>query len=135
MSLYDSHEGLTRPRRQENDSHWFIKLLALVILLLCVAIGMVGLILPIIPGFLFLALAALITARMFPTVALRLRKNRIFATWFDSTAGFTHLSLRNKLRYVGWLTLRMLLDGIILLHKLVTQLLIFVSKNPPKVPG
>lgn len=129
----DLCEGLTRSRQQENDSHWFIKLLALVILLLCVAIGMVGIILPIIPGLLFLALAALITARMFPALAARLRRNRFFAVWLDSTEGFTRLSLRNKFRYIGWLMLRMLMDGIIMLHKLVTQLLIFVSKNPTRV--
>jgi uncharacterized membrane protein YbaN (DUF454 family) len=130
MAPYDSHEVLTRSRRQDSDSHWSVKLLALVILLLCAAIGMVGIILPVIPGFLFLGIAALITARMFPALARRLRRHRIFATWLDSSVGFARLSLRDKVRYSAWLVLRMLLDGAILLHRALTRLIVFIGRKP-----
>ena len=127
---YDSITGLTRSHRQANQSHWFFRLLALVILLLCVAIGMVGLILPIIPGLLFLGIAALITARVFPQLAARLRQHPKLASYLDSSEGFARLSFRGKCKYVGWLTLRMLVDGLRLLHLGLTKLLIFASRNP-----
>jgi uncharacterized membrane protein YbaN (DUF454 family) len=122
--------GLTRSRQQRSDSHWFLQLLALVILLLCAAIGMLGLILPLIPGFLFLALAAVLAARMFPALALRLRRYPGFSTLLDSSEGFLRLSLRDKCRYAAWFTLRALLEGARLLHVLLTSALVFVWSRP-----
>lgn len=122
--------GLTRSRQQRNDSHWLLKLLALVILLLCAAIGMLGLILPLIPGFLFLALAAVLAARMFPALARRLHRYPAFVTLLDSSEGFLRLSLRDKCRYAAWFTLRVLLDGARLLHALLTRALVFAWSRP-----
>lgn len=132
MPAYDYSRGMTRsPQRQGLDSHWAVKLLALVLLLLCVAVGVVGLILPIIPGLLFLAFAALIAARYFPPLARRLRRHRAMAEWLDSSQGFAALSAADKLRYSAWLCLRMLLEGVRLLYRLTTQLLAFALGPRP----
>jgi uncharacterized membrane protein YbaN (DUF454 family) len=122
--------GLTRSRQQRSHSHWFLQLLALVILLLCAAIGMLGLILPLIPGFLFIALAAVLVARIFPALGLRLRRYRGFSTLLDSSEGFLRLSLRDKCRYAAWFMLRVLIEGARLLHGLLTSVLVFAWNRP-----
>lgn len=111
MSSYDSHSGLTSSRTPPATSpHWFIKLLALVILLLCVAIGMAGIILPVIPGLLFLALALLIAARLCPPLGRRLRRNSTFAPYMERTDHFARLSLQGKVKFAAWFALKIVWD-------------------------
>ena len=51
------------------------KVIAIVALAVCFVIGIVGLVLPIVPGLLFLALAALIAAQLSPAFADKLKSN------------------------------------------------------------
>lgn len=104
-------DGPSVPRIPGTTVHWFSTLLALCFLLLCVAIGMVGLILPIIPGFLFLMLAALLAARLFPALGRRLARNPWFRSHLQRTCQFAGLSMRGKAQLLCWITLRLLLDG------------------------
>jgi uncharacterized membrane protein YbaN (DUF454 family) len=90
------------------------KLLALVFLLLCVAIGMAGIILPVIPGLLFLALAVIIAARIFPPLGRRLRRNATFAPYMERTDHFTRLSLQGKVKFGCWFTVKILWDSVVL---------------------
>ena len=64
------------------------KLLTLMFVLICLAVGVVGLILPIIPGLLFLAIAAMIAARHSPSLDRWLWKNRLLRGYLDSGEGF-----------------------------------------------
>jgi uncharacterized membrane protein YbaN (DUF454 family) len=132
MSLYDTsttNAGLTRTPRQANDSHWFIKLLALVILLLCAAIGMAGIILPVIPGLLFLAIAVIIAARLFPPLERRLRRNAMFAPYMDKTDHFWSLSLQGKVKFGFWLLLKIIWDSVVLLVEYVGKFIAWLRKD------
>lgn len=133
MSLYDSSTSttarLTRTPRQANDSHWFIKLLALVILLLCAAIGVAGIILPVIPGLLFLAVAVLIAARLYPPLGRRLRNHALCAAYMDKTDGFWRLSLQGKVKFACWLTLKLVWDSCVLLVEYVGKLFAWLRKD------
>jgi uncharacterized membrane protein YbaN (DUF454 family) len=137
MSTYDTSThtrlitGLTRSRQQANDSHWFTKLLALVILLLFVAIGMVGLLLPIIPGLLFLAIAAIIAARLFPPLGARMRQHRVFAAYMERTDNFWRLTLQGKVKFAFWLTLKLLWDSCVLLVEGLGKLIDWLRKDKP----
>ena len=128
MPVYDYSRDVSGGPQQP---HWLVKLLALVLLLLCVAVGVVGLVLPIIPGLLLLAVAALIAARYFPPLARWLRRHQAMATWLDSSEGFAALSAPDKLRYGAWLCLRMLLEGARTLYRLTAQLLAFALGPRP----
>ena len=88
------------------------KLIACVLIVLFLAIGLVGLILPIIPGLLFLAIAALIAARHSVTVERMVRRNRTMSGYLDSTDGFLALSAGEKIQFGAWLCLKMLIDGV-----------------------
>lgn len=99
-----------------------IKLIAGICALLCIALGLVGLVLPILPGLLFLAIAAVIMARNFPSMDLWMRKNRTLNRHLDGADGFLSLSTPQKLRYCGWFCLKVVLDTIALAGSLATSL-------------
>lgn len=134
MSSYDYRTGLVRtPRQNEPSPRWFSKLLALTILLLCVAVGMVGLILPIIPGFLFLLLACVLGAKMSPAVARRLGKYEWFRSYLDKTAQFSELSTRGKAQLLCWFVLKGVVDAIMLTVAALAWLLRFAFSVPERV--
>jgi uncharacterized membrane protein YbaN (DUF454 family) len=117
MNSYDSstNTGLTRSRPlPASGPPLFVKVLALVFLLLCVAIGMAGIILPVIPGLLFLGLAVVIAARLFPPLGRRLRSNATFAPYMDRSDRFTRLSLQGKVKFACWFTVKILWDSVVL---------------------
>ena len=62
------------------------KLIACVVILVCLAVGLAGLILPIIPGLLFLGLAALIAARHSPALERLFRSNATLSGYLDPRA-------------------------------------------------
>jgi len=134
MSTYDYRTGLIRtPRQNEPGSHWFSSLLALIILLLCLAVGMVGLILPIIPGFLFLILGALIAAKLFPAVDRKLRRYAWFRSYLEKSANFFMLTWRGKTQLICWFVLKALLDSILWIVAALAWLLRFAFSAPEKL--
>ena len=72
------------------------KLFAGIFIVICLAVGVVGLILPIIPGLLFLAIAAMIAARHSPSLDRWLRKNRVIGSYLDSGEGFLNPKLATE---------------------------------------
>lgn len=51
-------------RKREIKKHWFTKTLLVIVAGICLVLGVVGIILPIIPGLLFLAIAVLLFSRV-----------------------------------------------------------------------
>jgi uncharacterized membrane protein YbaN (DUF454 family) len=88
------------------------KLIACVVILVCLAIGLAGLILPIIPGLLFLGLAALIAARHSPALERLFRSNATLSGYLDRTEGFLDLPLGKKVQLGLLLCLKMLIDTV-----------------------
>ncbi len=132
MSSFDSSRfsGLTRSHPQPASApSLFIKLLALVILLLCVAIGMAGIILPVIPGLLFLAVAVIIAARLCPPLERRLRRSAMFAPYMDKSYHFSGLSLQGKVKFAFWLTAKIVWDSCVLLLQYTGKLINWLRKD------
>lgn len=98
------------------------KLIAVLLIIVCFAVGAVGLILPIIPGLLFVAIALMIVAHYFPPIGRLLRKNRTVRSYLDSTQGFHGLSILQKLRYGCLLCLKLFVDAIAFLVYVVAKL-------------
>lgn len=88
------------------------KLIACGLIVLCFAVGAVGLILPIIPGLLFLAIALMLIARFFPSIDRQLRRNRTLRGYLDSAEGFASLSWPRKLQYGALLCVRLFVDAV-----------------------
>ena len=88
------------------------KVVAVIAVLACLVVGVAGLVLPIIPGIVFLGLAALIAARWSPALERTLRRNRTLGGYLDQTAGFERLSLPRQIELGAWLTLKALVDSV-----------------------
>ena len=99
----------TKPNLIENLS---ARLIAVLLVALCLVIGAAGLVLPIIPGLLFLAIAVLICARAFPSLERWLRRSRTLDRHLDRADGFMNLSLWRKVQFGSLLSLKILLDSI-----------------------
>src|SRR6187551_2570574 len=129
MKHYDYEARLARIREQPHSTDWVATVFAVGILLLCIAIGLLGLLLPVLPGLLFLAFAALIAAKLFPPFEKILRGNRWFAPYLEQSENFTRLSWRGKIRFVCWMTLKVVIDGFKMLFAGIARLISFLSKD------
>ena len=103
----------------QTDTHSFdnisTKLIAAGVIVVCLLLGLAGLILPLIPGLLFLAIAAIVAAKLSPRFAATLRQNDTLRGYMDRTEGFSALPLDGKIKLTGLLLLKMLIDGVALL--------------------
>lgn len=128
MKHYDYETRLARIRPQSSATDWATTILAFGILILCIAVGLLGLLLPVLPGLLFLAFAALIAAKLFPGFENTLRRNRFFAPYLDQSQNFMQLSWRGKVRFACWMTLKVTVDGIRMLLAGIAGLVRYLSK-------
>jgi uncharacterized membrane protein YbaN (DUF454 family) len=91
------------------------KLIACAVIVACLVIGGIGLLLPIIPGLLFIAIAVVVAAKLSPAFEQALRRNSTLAGYLDRTDGFVALPLGQKVRVACLLGIRMLVDGVAIL--------------------
>lgn len=101
------------------------KLIAVLLIVICFAVGAVGLVLPIIPGLLFVAVALMLVANLFPSVGRQMRRSRTMNSYLDSAEGFRALSLAGKLKYGCLLCVRLFVDAVALCVYTVSKLLSF----------
>lgn len=88
------------------------KLIAAGVIAGCLLLGFAGLILPLLPGLLFLGMAAVVAAKLSPRFAATLRQNETLRGYLDRTEGFANLPLDGKIKLAGLLFLKMLIDGV-----------------------
>lgn len=88
------------------------KAVAALVVLTCVVIGLVGIVLPVIPGLVFLALAALVAARNVPWLDERLRRHRSIGPRMRRVDRFFRLSLIDQLRVTTLVGVKCTLDGL-----------------------
>lgn len=111
--------------------YWLSSLFAAFIILLCLAVGIVGLLLPVIPGLLFLLIAAMLAARLSPALDRRLRKYPQMRRYLDSGHGFLELNWREKIRFIFWLILKVAIDLLMLLFRGLRWLLQLAELRRP----
>lgn len=102
-----------------------VKLIACLFIIICLAVGVVGLVLPIIPGILFMAIAAMIAAHFFPSMNVWLRKNQTISRYLDSSDGFMKLSFLSKLQFSCWLCIKVFIDSMLFIFMLISKILSF----------
>ena len=88
------------------------KLAYALLALACLAIGLLGIILPVIPGLVFLLFAGLAAARLSHRVDNWLRKLPAAGSYLDQTSGFFRLGWLDKARYCFWVTLQLSVDSL-----------------------
>ncbi|HTR00490.1 MAG TPA: hypothetical protein VMH83_10890 [Candidatus Acidoferrum sp.] len=116
--------------------HWVAKFLALLLLLLCLGLGMVGLILPVVPGLLFLAFGAMIAGAMFPSFARHLQRfpslARLLTPYLESSHGFMGMSWQGRCKLLLWVTVKVMVDSFMVLWAALARLLDFVGRDKPR---
>jgi uncharacterized membrane protein YbaN (DUF454 family) len=100
----------------QTETHLFdnvsTKLIACGVIVVCLLLGVAGLILPLIPGLLFLGVAAIVAAKLSPKFGEMLRQNETLRGYLDRTDGFADLPLPKKIQLAGLLFVKMLIDGV-----------------------
>lgn len=98
------------------------KVIACAVVIACLALGAIGLLLPIVPGLLFLLVAAVVAAKLSPSFERTLRQNETVAGYLDRTDGFMELPLGQKIQVTCLLCVQMLIDAVALLVSAVMRL-------------
>jgi uncharacterized membrane protein YbaN (DUF454 family) len=91
------------------------KLIACAIIVACLLFGLAGLILPLVPGLLFIAIAAFVAAKVSPRFASMVRENETLRGYLDQADRIAGVPLAQKIQVIGLLFLKMLIDGVALL--------------------
>jgi uncharacterized membrane protein YbaN (DUF454 family) len=91
------------------------KLIACAVIVACLFLGLAGLILPLIPGLLFIAIAVFVAAKLSPRFATVVRENDTLRGYLDQADRIAGVPLAEKIKVVGLLLLKMLIDGVALL--------------------
>ena len=99
------------------------KLIACAVIIVCLLLGGLGLILPLLPGLLFLAIAAVVAAKLFPAFGDALRRSPAFRGYLDRAEGFVDLPFAEKAKLAVLLSVKMLLDGIAFVVAAVMKLI------------
>jgi uncharacterized membrane protein YbaN (DUF454 family) len=102
-------------RHSDHSSHhmpFYLKALILVCVGIFLVIGLIGLILPIIPGILFLALAALLLAKISSRFAYYLNNNSSWQRMRRYWRSMSFLSVAQQVKLSFWFAARSLVSGI-----------------------
>lgn len=105
-----------------------MKLVAAAVIAVCLLLGLAGLILPLIPGLLFLAIAAFVAARLSPRFAGILRENERLRGYLDQAERVAGVPFKQKVQVVGLLLVKVLIDGVELLVAGVMKLIKAVDR-------
>lgn len=97
------------------------KLLACALVLACLLLGVVGLVLPIVPGVLFLAIAGLVAARYFPSIRRRLSRNAAIGRHLERADGILDLPFWRKVQVACLLVAKAALEGIARVRRTVSK--------------
>ncbi len=98
---------------------FLVGLLVVALLLL----GLVGLVLPFIPGLLFLVVAAVLVSRNFPSIDAWLRRNRAFGRHMEWADTFYALPLTEKVQLGFWVCVKIAVDGLTIVGSAVMKAL------------
>jgi uncharacterized membrane protein YbaN (DUF454 family) len=98
------------------------KVIACAIIVACLLFGLAGLILPLVPGLLFIAIAAFVAAKLSPKFAAMVRENETLRGYLDQADRIAGVPLPQKIQVIGLLLLKMLIDGVALLVAAVMKL-------------
>lgn len=90
--------------------HTAKNLTSFALILVFTAVGIIGVVLPILPGLPFLLLAALMASRHFPGVDVFLERNHYTAKCKRTFDKFLHLDIWTKVRVCCWWFLKVTLD-------------------------
>ena len=106
-----------RKIRISHPGHLLGKALLICLVVFFLVMGILGILLPIIPGILFLIIAGVLAARVSPAVAWCLGQNRFGARCLDISNRFFELNLWDQVRVCFWGSLKITVDSTVWLFQ------------------
>lgn len=103
---------MSRPSPHHPAMPWYAKGLILIAAGFCLLLGVIGLVLPVLPGLLFLGLAVWLLARVSSRAARYLRNHGLWQREQQAWSRAGHLSLMQRLQLGFWLGTRSLLTSL-----------------------
>lgn len=91
--------------------HIIGKLLIIPVVGALLLLGLLGLLIPVIPGLVFLAIAAAMVARHFPAAENYLNRNRHYAECARVTDGMTNLDIWGRVQLGFWWSMKLMVNG------------------------
>ncbi len=83
-----------------------------VIITVCLILGVIGLILPVIPGLLFLALAVIFASKLSRRVAAWANQSPLFQHWSKHQKSMGALSMSQRLKLAFWVSAKYAVDAL-----------------------
>jgi uncharacterized membrane protein YbaN (DUF454 family) len=100
----------------QTESHAFdgisAKVIACGVIVVFLLLGLAGLILPLLPGLLFIGIAAIVAAKVSPKFGDLLRQNPTLGAYLDRTDSFVALPWLKRIQVAALLLLKMTIDGV-----------------------
>lgn len=88
-----------------------MKIIYVALAMVCILIGIVGLILPMMPGLVFLAVAILLLARVSRRFDVWARRNPRLRTFRQRITAMSTVRMTDRFKLAGWMTLDALVKG------------------------
>ncbi len=100
---------------------WHLKILFTVVALFCVMVGLIGLILPVIPGVVFLIVAVLLLSRVSPRLARWVRQKPEMNRAQNRFDAMGRLNWGERVRLCFWMTMSGILHGTVIAGSIISR--------------
>ena len=88
------------------------KVICIALIVCFVVVGLIGLVLPIIPGLIFLFIAVILLARISSRFDAVLKRNSTFQGWMKHADTINSLSFSQRVRLSFWMSARIITNAI-----------------------
>lgn len=102
---------MEKQKQSFNLASMVYKTLLIGVIVICGILGVIGLVLPIIPGVLFLCIAAMLLAKLSSRFAYYLKQNAWVQKWQRRSRSFKTLDTMHRIKLSFWMTAKSLVDG------------------------
>lgn len=100
---------------------WMIKVLSLLLITICLILGVIGVLLPVIPGVLFFFIAALLCTRVSQRAHRYAHDNAWYRRQLDSWHRSSQLPMLARLKLAILLAIRSVADAVVGLSKMLAR--------------
>lgn len=111
---------------------WHFKILFTVLALVCLIVGMIGIVLPVIPGVIFLIVAMLLLSRVSPRVARWVKQKPEMNRMQDRFDSMGRMRWGERLRLSFWMAMSGVVQGAVLIGSIFSRTSRYIRNRRPR---